>query len=260
MIERPLATVGALIVASDGTVLLVRSKKWSDLFSIPGGKIELGETRETAVKREILEETGLKVSHVQFAMVQDCVFSPEFWQKRHFVMHSFIAILDPLSAKEHVVLNEEAYEFCWIAPLQALTLPLHHECRILIEWYLNQQKKKYLGVIGIYQHQIEAIVGIYPAERVKKQFLFIDGKVNYSFNSCLASNTVQDTLDYTQLAQICTDLAHEKEYFLLETFAADILQRWMECFAISWGWVKIKKPAAIPTADYAFVELEQTRD
>jgi len=257
MKERPLATVGALIVAPDGDILLVRSKKWHDLFSLPGGKVELGETREEALRREIWEETGLKVGHVHFAIVQDCIFSPEFYQPRHFIMHDFIARLDSSASKEEVKLNDEAYTFCWIQPKQALELPLHRECRHLIEWYLAHSKFSKQGWIGFSDHQITTIVGIHPKERLEEQTLFIDGKVNYAFAPCLVSGHVKDTIDYTQLTQICTQLAHEKKYLLLETFASDILDTWLTRFPISRGWIKIKKPAAVSTADYTFIELER---
>src|SRR5262245_2895813 len=131
MFRRPLVTVGGLIVAPDGDILLVRSKKWHDLFSLPGGKVEWGESREQAFIREIYEETSLKITNVRFAIVQDCIFSPEFWRKGHFVMHDFIADLDPSCSKQQVKLNDEAYHFDWIAPQKALTLPLHRECRVL---------------------------------------------------------------------------------------------------------------------------------
>jgi hydroxymethylpyrimidine pyrophosphatase-like HAD family hydrolase/ADP-ribose pyrophosphatase YjhB (NUDIX family) len=137
--QRPLVTVGGLIIASDGEILLVRSEKWSNLYSVPGGKVEWGETREKAFEREIWEETGLKIVNIRFAIVQDCIFSREFWQKRHFVMNDFIADLSPTYQKESVVLNSEACEYQWIAPEIAFSLPLHHECHILIEWYLNHK-------------------------------------------------------------------------------------------------------------------------
>lgn len=139
MLDRPLVTVGGLIVASDGEIFLVRSKKWKDLYSIPGGKVEWGETREEALRREVWEETGLKLGQVRFAIVQDCVFSTEFWDKRHFVMNDFVADLHLDYSKESVVLNDEAYDYCWILPADALKLPLHHECRLFIEWYLKHQ-------------------------------------------------------------------------------------------------------------------------
>lgn len=190
MSKRPLVTVGGLIFASDGDIFLVQSKKWHNLFSLPGGKVEWGESRERAFVREVWEETSLKVTNVRFAIVQDCIFSSEFWKKKHFVMNDFISDLDSSFSKGDVKLNEEAYDYCWISPQHALKLPLHRECRTLIEWYLthkNQFMNITYGILGIHQHQIDCIVGVYPEERMKKQPLLIDAKIKIDFSKCLTS-------------------------------------------------------------------------
>lgn len=257
MNERPLTTVGGLIVASDGEIFLMRSKKWHDLYSLPGGKVEWGETREQAFMREIWEETQLKVVNLRFAIVQDCIFSSEYWKKNHFVMNDFIADLDPSFSKKDVKLNDEAYEFLWISPQSALTLPLHHECRYLIEWYISHCfATPRMGMIGIHRHQIKCIMGIEPEERLKEQTLYVDLKLKRNLSACLKSGDIKDSIDYVKLAQLCTRLARQKKYYLLETFAADILDQCLKQFDIKWGWVKIQKPVAIPGAEYAYVELE----
>jgi len=58
----PVVGVGAVIV-QDGVVLLVR-RRYEPLagqWSLPGGRLELGETLEAGLAREMLEETGLEV-------------------------------------------------------------------------------------------------------------------------------------------------------------------------------------------------------
>ena len=60
--ERPIVGVGAVIV-DEGKIVLVR-RKYEPLkghWSLPGGMVEVGETLEAAVTREMLEETGLSV-------------------------------------------------------------------------------------------------------------------------------------------------------------------------------------------------------
>ena len=51
------------MIVQDGKVLLVK-RKYEPLagrWSLPGGAVEVGETLETCVAREMLEETGLEV-------------------------------------------------------------------------------------------------------------------------------------------------------------------------------------------------------
>jgi len=60
--ERPIVGVGAVIV-DDGKVVLIR-RRYEPLagqWSLPGGAVELGETLEASVVREMQEETGLDV-------------------------------------------------------------------------------------------------------------------------------------------------------------------------------------------------------
>lgn len=121
---------------------------------------------------------------------------------------------------------------------------------------LATDSEKKWGFIGICQHHIPCIVGIYPEERKKEQILVVDAKIKIDFLPCIASKKISDSIDYVLLANLCTELAQEKKYDLLETFASDILDQCIERFHAVWAWVRIQKPSAIPTASYAYVELE----
>jgi len=81
----PEPTVGGLILNTKGELLLVESPKWKRGYTIPGGHVELGETLVGALHRELKEEVGLKVEEPELLMIQEAIFSKEFYRKRHFV-------------------------------------------------------------------------------------------------------------------------------------------------------------------------------
>jgi phosphoglycolate phosphatase-like HAD superfamily hydrolase/ADP-ribose pyrophosphatase YjhB (NUDIX family) len=119
--DRPIATVGALIHDGQGKVLMIRTHKWSNLWGIPGGKIERGESCETALIREIREETALEISGIQFVMVQESIFSPSFIRQEHFILLNYLA----KSGSHAVTLNDEAEEFRWVTMEEAFALELN---------------------------------------------------------------------------------------------------------------------------------------
>jgi len=127
--RRPIATVGALIHDGGGHVLMLRTHKWSNLWGIPGGKIERGETSTDALHREVREETALELAETRFVMVQDCINSPEFMRPEHFILLNYLA----RATGTAVILNDEAEEFRWLTPDDALTLNLNQPTRLLLE-------------------------------------------------------------------------------------------------------------------------------
>ncbi len=56
--------VGAIITDAAGRLLLIRRghEPGKGLWSLPGGRVEPGETDEQALSREVMEETGLAVA------------------------------------------------------------------------------------------------------------------------------------------------------------------------------------------------------
>ncbi|MDD5141487.1 MAG: NUDIX domain-containing protein [Verrucomicrobiales bacterium] len=135
--EMPLSTVGALIFNSKGEVLMIRTHKWSNKWGIPGGKIKFGETSEAALRREIKEETGLKVTDIEFVLVQDCIHSKEFYHDAHFVLLNYTC---RATGKPDVKLNHEAQESQWLKLAGAKKLKLNKPTKVLIEAVLKKRK------------------------------------------------------------------------------------------------------------------------
>jgi phosphoglycolate phosphatase-like HAD superfamily hydrolase/ADP-ribose pyrophosphatase YjhB (NUDIX family) len=137
--QMPLATVGALIFNARNEALMIRTHKWSNKWGIPGGKIKFGETSEAALRREILEETALRVSGIQFVLAQDCIHSKEFYKDAHFVLLNYTA--RATAKNPRVVLNDEGREFRWLPLSAAKKLKLNRPTKILIEAVMKHRKK-----------------------------------------------------------------------------------------------------------------------
>lgn len=73
--ERPVIGVGGVIVDRGRTVLIRRgTEPLRGEWSIPGGTIEIGETLEDAVRRELREETGLAVRVLELIELFDRIY------------------------------------------------------------------------------------------------------------------------------------------------------------------------------------------
>jgi ADP-ribose pyrophosphatase YjhB (NUDIX family) len=71
---QPLVGAGAVILDGDNVLLIRRaSEPLKGQWSLPGGRLELGETVQQAILRETREETGLDVEPLQLLGVYDLI-------------------------------------------------------------------------------------------------------------------------------------------------------------------------------------------
>lgn len=113
--QYPEPTVGALILNPAGELFLMRSHKWRDRYTVPGGHIELGESMVQALRREVREETGLAIRDIELLCVQEFIYDEIFWQPSHFIFFDFLCRTDATE----VTLNEEGESYIW-APLDEM--------------------------------------------------------------------------------------------------------------------------------------------
>ena len=87
---RPLIVVAAALVDGDGRVLVQQrpqDKTMGGLWEFPGGKVELGETPEAALIRELREELGIDVEQ---ACLAPACFASEPLGGRHLLLLVYI--------------------------------------------------------------------------------------------------------------------------------------------------------------------------
>ena len=113
----PRPVVGAIILNDKNEVFLMKSPKWDNKYIIPGGHIELGETRIEALRREVKEETGLDVYDEKTFVVMDGIFPKNYGRKRHLIFNDFLLKAKPGKVKLD---KKEGTSFVWMTPKLAL--------------------------------------------------------------------------------------------------------------------------------------------
>lgn len=110
---RPEVCVGAIAVDDDRLLLIRRGHgPGAGSWSVPGGRVEAGETLAAAVVRELAEETGLDgVCEALVGWVE------RIGEAYHYVIFDFrVTVLDPTGP----VAGDDAAEAAWV-PVDAVT-------------------------------------------------------------------------------------------------------------------------------------------
>jgi 8-oxo-dGTP diphosphatase len=112
--DAPIAGVGAVIV-SEGRVLLVQRghEPLKGEWSLPGGALEIGETLQQGICREVLEETGLVVEPLAVIEVFDRIArDPDGLIRYHYVLVDFLCRVTGGS----LACGTDAADARWIGP------------------------------------------------------------------------------------------------------------------------------------------------
>ncbi|MDP3881438.1 MAG: NUDIX domain-containing protein [Nanoarchaeota archaeon] len=125
--------MGVIIYNHENNIFLARSHKWKDQWVVPGGKLDLGESLEEGVKREVKEETHLDIENIQLISVDESIFPEDYNSKKHMIFLNYSA----KAKSNEVKLNEELQEYVWINPRKSFTLNLNSSTRKFIEKFIE---------------------------------------------------------------------------------------------------------------------------
>lgn len=114
--DPPLVGVGAVIV-EDGQILLVQRGRdpGKGLWAVPGGKVDRGEPLRSAVRREVLEETGLDVEIGEVVWIGELIDD-----SHHIVLIDFEARV----TGGNLAAADDADDVSWVSLDTAGTMPL----------------------------------------------------------------------------------------------------------------------------------------
>ncbi len=111
--KRPVPGVAALILKRREVLLVERGKAPArGLWGLPGGAVEVGETTEEAVAREVLEETSVVVKPVELLTVFNSINRDEEDKVRtHFILFEYLCEY----VSGDVVAGDDAPDARWVS-------------------------------------------------------------------------------------------------------------------------------------------------
>jgi 8-oxo-dGTP diphosphatase len=129
--------VGAVIICGCKFLITKRGKKARNergKWEIPGGGVELRETFEQALKREVKEELGIEVDVTELLGICDHIIYDE---NQHWVSPTYICRI--IKGEPKILEPEKCEEIKWVSFEEAEKLSLS----IVTKYDLSLLKKKY---------------------------------------------------------------------------------------------------------------------
>lgn len=135
--------VAAVVLDDSGRVLMIQRGD-NDLWAIPGGAQDLGETTTAAAVREVREETGLDVEITGLVGI--------YSDPRHVIAYddgevrqefSICFLAHPIGGR--LAPSSESKTVQWVEPDQLDQLNIHESVRLRIEHGLQRRREPYLS-------------------------------------------------------------------------------------------------------------------
>lgn len=124
------------VIQNNGKFLLCKMASDRGVFpgqwALPGGGMEPGETMETALRREIMEELGeeLNITDIRPWAFRDDTRTKTYQDGTTEEIYMIYLIFDCISANRKITFNEEFQEITWVSPEKLKDMDLNEATRI----------------------------------------------------------------------------------------------------------------------------------
>jgi len=136
-------SVVAVVEDNDGRILMIH-KTDNDLWALPGGGHDIGESIRDTVVREVREETGydVQVTNVIGTYTNpNHVMAYDDGEVRQQFSIAFSAKLVGGASRT----SEESEEVAWVTSADLDTLQIHPSMRMRIQHHLDRRPSPYIG-------------------------------------------------------------------------------------------------------------------
>lgn len=124
------------VIQNDGEFLLCKMASDRGVFpgqwALPGGGMEPGETMETALRREIMEELGeeLRIEDVKPWAFRDDIRTKTYPDGSTEEIYMIYLIFDCVSTNRNIMFNEEFQEITWVSSEAMKSMDLNEATRV----------------------------------------------------------------------------------------------------------------------------------
>lgn len=134
-------SVTAIVLNERGELLLVH-KTDNDLWTLPGGAVDVGESVGHAVIREVEEETGVDV---EVTGLVGLYTDPGHVMAYDEVRQQFSMCFTTRMAGGEPTTSSETKEVAFVDPSKLDSLNIHPSMRMRIDHYLDHRSQPYIG-------------------------------------------------------------------------------------------------------------------
>jgi 8-oxo-dGTP diphosphatase len=134
--KQPKLTVDAVVFDDEGRLLLIKRKSppFKGCYALPGGFVEVGETVEDAVRRELMEETGVTANSERLVGIYS---EPARDPRGHVVSIAFLMKVRPATPKA----GDDAAAAAFVADWRSKHLAFDH-AKIVADAVALMRKKR----------------------------------------------------------------------------------------------------------------------
>ena len=134
--QRPNVGIGIIIQNANGEILVGKRKgSHAPFYSIPGGHLEMGETFEEGIKKEVLEETGLTIENPVVIAVTNNLRTFKSAGIHHVSVNMFT---DTFEGIPQAMEPEKCEKWIWVNP-EKLPQPHFDASEFAVECFLKKQ-------------------------------------------------------------------------------------------------------------------------
>ncbi len=111
--------------------------------------------------------------------------------------------------------------------------------------------------IFLHDLEVDTVIGIWDWERKIRQKVVIDLDMSADIAKAAATDSVEDTLNYKNVAKRVQQFVRDSSFQLVETLAERIAGIVTDEFGVAWVRVRVNKPGAIRGARDVGVIIER---